>query len=188
MLEKDVGDFVASVLVSLVNAILVTSCVNPLFEYFSLKLTNFERHYFESDYEAALTRRVFFNSFLNNNLRVLMMLFIPRFTLRNVFTGKDDDFEFCAEGKCSQAISYQPLFKTQTTDEVKRQYQLFEGLSFGKEVRSSIIEMNIRVAQYGFVVMFAASFPLAPLVAFIIELGVRRLDICRYKKCISIFG
>eukprot|EP00116_Pleurobrachia_bachei_P009825 sb/3470087/ len=46
--EKDVGDFVASVLVSLVNAILVTSCVNPLFEYFSLKLTNFERHYFES--------------------------------------------------------------------------------------------------------------------------------------------
>ena len=46
--EKDVGDSVASVLVSLANAILVTSCVNPLFEFLSLKLTNFERHYFES--------------------------------------------------------------------------------------------------------------------------------------------
>lgn len=40
-------------------------------------------------------------------------------------------------------------------------------------------DMNSRVAQYGFVVMFAAAFPLAPLIAFIVEFFVRRADIDR---------
>ena len=40
-------------------------------------------------------------------------------------------------------------------------------------------DMNGRVAQYGFVVMFAAAFPLAPIIAFLIEYLVRRADIDR---------
>ena len=47
-------------------------------------------------------------------------------------------------------------------------------------------DMNVRVAQYGFVVMFAAAFPLAPLIAFITELIVRRTDIDRYDREITI--
>ena len=40
--------------------------------------------------------------------------------------------------------------------------------------------MNDRVANYGFVVMYAAAFPLAPLIAFIAEIIQRKADIYRY--------
>ena len=40
-------------------------------------------------------------------------------------------------------------------------------------------DMNARIAQYGFVVMFAAAFPLAPIIAFIMEYLARRADIDR---------
>ena len=47
--------------------------------------------------------------------------------------------------------------------------------------------MNARVAQYGFVVMFAAAFPLAPLIAFVMEFIVRKADIDRF-DCIVHLG
>ena len=63
-----------------------------------------------SDFERALTARVFFNSFFNNNIRILMMLIVPRFTLKNVFTDKEEEFELCKQGQCSEAIGYQVAF------------------------------------------------------------------------------
>ena len=63
-----------------------------------------------SDFERALTIRVFCNSFFNNNIRILMMLIVPRFDLTNIFTHKTDSFELCKEGQCAEAIGYQVAF------------------------------------------------------------------------------
>ena len=39
-----------------------------------------------------------------------MMLIVPGFNLTNVFTQKEDKFELCKEGHCSEAIGYQVAF------------------------------------------------------------------------------
>ena len=52
-----------------------------------------------------------------------MMLVIPRFTLRNILTGKDEEFEFCVEGKCSQTISYQVRWKIWISKLVSTSFQ-----------------------------------------------------------------
>ena len=51
-------------------------------------------------------------------------------------------------------------------------------VSFGEKF-TTMDDMNARMAQYGFVVMFAAAFPLAPFIAFLMEYFLRRADIDR---------
>ena len=55
-------------------------------EKVAYKLTEMEHYCYHSDFENALTWRVFIQTFINNNSRIIMMLIIPRFRMYSVFT------------------------------------------------------------------------------------------------------
>jgi len=42
------------------------------------------------------------------------------------------------------------------------------------------MDMNDKVAQYSFVILFGSVFPLSPLIAAVMEIITRTLDIKRY--------
>lgn len=39
-----------------------------------------------------------------------MMLIVPQFSIRNIFSNKTEQFELCKEGQCAEAIGYQVAF------------------------------------------------------------------------------
>ncbi|XP_063674003.1 anoctamin-3-like isoform X2 [Bolinopsis microptera] len=58
------------------------------------------------------------------------------------------------------------------------EYRLYESDRFG-ERNQTLMDLNDKVAQYGFVIMFGSVFPLSPLIAAAMEIITRHQDVTR---------
>ncbi|KAL5272377.1 hypothetical protein ACHWQZ_G000545 [Mnemiopsis leidyi] len=68
-----------------------------------------------------------------------------------------------------------------TSRRLDKEFLLYESDRFG-ERNQTLMDMNDKVAQYGFTVLFGGVFPLSPLIAAVMEIYTRLKDVERYTK------
>jgi len=102
------------------------------------------------------------------------------FLLVKPFTGCKDYVWYLCKRWCKRHTNDRPRQGyPRVVAKLEKEYALYRGSGYGERYYT-LEDMNDRIAQYGFVVMYAAAFPFAPLIAFVIECLLRKADIARY--------
>ncbi|KAL5011371.1 hypothetical protein ScPMuIL_009922 [Solemya velum] len=212
---------------SLLNAISIL-LLGKLYDIFAKKLTDWENHRTQTQYDDALIIKLFAFQFANNYASCFYIAFFRgRFDFSAILDKgvvyKDD-----CEGTCMSQLSFQVLtlmitkplpklfsdvilpFAKMLWRKLKKKFSKnqIDGsipsnmpryITFlEREVQKEKVgdltleEYTEKIIQYGFLVLFAASFPLAPLFAFLTNLIDIRVDAKRllwwYRRPVAVIA
>uniref|UniRef100_A0AAQ5YLB3 Anoctamin n=1 Tax=Amphiprion ocellaris TaxID=80972 RepID=A0AAQ5YLB3_AMPOC len=178
-----------SVTASIISFVVIM-ILNVLYERVAIWITDFELPRTKTDYENSLTLKMFLFQFVNYYSSCFYIAFAKGKAVgypgKPVYLLGEYRNEECDPGGCLIELTTQlaiimadkilrPLFQPRTSEKViprwEQDYQLQPSSKLG--LFYEYLEM---VIQFGFVTLFVASFPLAPVLALINNLAEIRID------------
>lgn len=178
LLLRDVQDSVEwRLLVGAINGLYIP-LLNSLWRSATSALTTWENHRTESQFEAGLILKDFLFEFTNSYISLFYVAFVLRdpeqlaTQLGSIMIGR-----FVASTIVEYAVPRVLL-------NIKSKYSRTDG-QLGKDslrmpYRGLYDEFAVLVIGYGYIVLFGALFPLAALLAFLLNVAQIRLDFVKY--------
>lgn len=209
--------FVSTIVSSVLNAVSIL-ILGKIYDLIAVKLTDWENHRTQTQYNDALIIKLFGFQFVNNYASCFYIAFFRgRFDDNGLF-GRGPSYQDNCEGTCMSQLSFQvmvlmltkplpKLFKDIVLPwlfkHFKKRCQCFRCIPFLRRFlqpeskpksEKTLLEIELekpslgnftlseyteKVIQYGLMMLFAASFPLAPLLALLLNLIDLRIDAWR---------
>ncbi|CAF0918307.1 unnamed protein product [Rotaria sordida] len=205
----------SSIIITVTSAIMNLICsliLSPLYYYIAQKITDYELHKYQSEYEAAFSLKVYIFEFINFYSSLFYVAFFKGRSSSYPSTygaQRTNDFtEQCDPAGCMVELSIQLLIimvgkqivntvieyglpflssrkLCKNTDENKKQWEIDNQLDVfdWQMLLPEYLEMTI---QFGFITLFVAAFPLAPLFALLNNILEIRFDawklLTRYRR------
>ncbi|XP_023221241.1 anoctamin-7-like isoform X1 [Centruroides sculpturatus] len=204
--DEECNEFHNTIIASNLNTLSIM-ILGKIYNFFAVKLTNWENHQTQSAYNDALIIKLFSFQFANTYTSLFYIAFFRKDPGESgiLGLGKEyrDDCEEKENDNCMALLSFQLLvlmitklipklyydiilpclknaFKCCTRsnqiDISSTHHYLVKEMLKPQEENFRLEEMTEKVIQYGYIMMFAASCPLAPLVALLFNLLDMRID------------
>ncbi|OAF70408.1 hypothetical protein A3Q56_01867 [Intoshia linei] len=198
--------FVSNIVSSLANTIAIVA-FGAVYNILAVKLTDWENHQTETNYNNALIIKLFSFHFINSYTTPFYIAFFRNIKFENGVFGLGGEYQDTCDKECMQMLTIQifflmigkafPKFFTDVVLPVLKRIK--QRGFFNKVVRVALdksiymereyikpqltdftlSEYNEKIILYGFVMIFAASIPIGPLIALIVIYADIKVDASR---------